>query len=167
MRLALTDLFQARWTEQIHDEWIRSLLANRPDIRRESLERCRELMNVHVPDCLVQDYESLIPKLSLPDQDDRHVLAAAIHSTAGVIVTFNLNDFPAEILDEYGIEAVHPDEFVVRLLQASPQAVVGAVRRQRLALRRPPTGTEEYLEMLKMCRLSGTAALLRGYEGEI
>ncbi|MFM7479481.1 MAG: PIN domain-containing protein, partial [Microcystis aeruginosa] len=25
MRLALTDLFRAKWTDEIHDEWIRNL----------------------------------------------------------------------------------------------------------------------------------------------
>ena len=53
MRLALTDLFQARWTDQIHDEWTRNVLANRPDLSPASLARCRRLMDEHVPDCLV------------------------------------------------------------------------------------------------------------------
>jgi len=71
MRLALTGLFQARWTEQIHDEWTRNVAANRPDITTESLARCRRLMDEHVPDCLVTEYEALIPTLALPDLDDR------------------------------------------------------------------------------------------------
>src|SRR3954464_11109127 len=94
MQLAVADLFQARWTDEIHDEWIRNVLSDRPDIRPESQARCRELMNRHVPDCLVVGYETLIPTLVLPDPDDRHVLAAAIHAQAEVIVTFNLRDFP-------------------------------------------------------------------------
>ena len=69
-----------KWTEAIHEEWIRSLLENRPDLTREQLERTRQLMNAHVRDCLVADYEDLIPVLTLPDPDDRHVLAAAIRS---------------------------------------------------------------------------------------
>lgn len=35
MRLALTDLFRARWTDRIHEEWIQTLLASRPDLKRE------------------------------------------------------------------------------------------------------------------------------------
>src|SRR5271166_4581634 len=101
MRLALTDLFQARWTDRIHDEWTRSVLGNRPDITPESLARCRQLMDEHVPDCLVTGYEALISTLSLPDPDDRHVLAAAVHAGAGYIVTFNLDDFPASVLEQF------------------------------------------------------------------
>ena len=105
MRLALTDLFRARWTDEIHDEWIRNVLANRPDLKREQLERTRTLMNAHVRDCLVNGYEDLIEGLDLPDPDDRHVLAAAIRTRASVIVTFNLDDFPADYLAKYGVEA--------------------------------------------------------------
>ena len=66
MQLALADLFQARWTDEIHDEWTRNVLANRPDISPASLARCRELMDEHVPDCLVTEYEALIPTLHFP-----------------------------------------------------------------------------------------------------
>jgi len=45
MHLALTDLFRAKWTDRIHDEWIRNVLEHRPDLRREQLERTRQLMN--------------------------------------------------------------------------------------------------------------------------
>jgi hypothetical protein len=87
MQLALADQFQARWTDQIHGEWTRNVLADRPDITPASLARCRRLMD-----------EPLIPTLTLPDPDDRHILAAAIHGEAEQIVTFNLGDFPASAL---------------------------------------------------------------------
>ena len=108
MHLALTDLFRAKWTEAIHEEWIRSVLENRPDLTRGQLERTRQLMDAHVRDCIVTDYEDLIPALTLPDSDDRHVLAAAIRSSTNVIVTFNLDDFPLETLKKWGIERSTP-----------------------------------------------------------
>ena len=73
MRLAVEDVYRARWTDIIHDEWIRNVLANRPDLRPEQLERTRELMNANVRDCLVVCFESLIPALELPDPDDRQL----------------------------------------------------------------------------------------------
>ena len=143
MQLALTDLFQARWTDAIHDEWTRSVLANRPDVTLESLARCRRLMDDHVPDCLVTGFEPLIPTLTLPDPDDRHVLAAAIHGEAEFIITFNLGDFAASALDPFHIEAVHPDEFIARLWDEQSATVLQAASLHRASLRRPPKSPAE------------------------
>lgn len=93
MHLALSDLFPAKWTNDIHNEWIGDVLKDRPDLTLQRLERTRTLMNSHVRDCLVTNYEELIPALTLPDPNDRHVLAAAIRSGSDVIVTYNLKDF--------------------------------------------------------------------------
>lgn len=64
MNLAITDLFRARWTDEIHDEWIRNVLRNRPDLTNERLQRTRDLMNSHVRDCLVSGYQDLIRPLA-------------------------------------------------------------------------------------------------------
>jgi len=98
MSLALTGLFRAKWTAAIHEEWIGNLLRNRDDLTRPQLERTRDLMDRAVPDALVAGYEELIDPLTLPDPDDRHVLAAAIRGRADVIVTSNLKDFPETAL---------------------------------------------------------------------
>jgi predicted nucleic acid-binding protein len=89
MRLTLTDLYRASWSNQIHNEWINAVLRNRPDLSKAQLERTRSLMNAHVRDALVDGYQTLIPALELPDPDDRHVLAAAVQCGADLIVTFN------------------------------------------------------------------------------
>lgn len=160
LRLAITDLFRARWTDEIHEEWIRNLRTNRPDLSPESLQRTRSLMNMAVPDCLITGYEGLIPQLSLPDPDDRHVLAAAIRGQAGVIVTYNLNDFPPATLAPYGIETQHPDEFVCHLFDLAPGAVCAAVRDQRNALQNPPKSVRELLDTFLSLQLAGTVAAL-------
>ena len=162
MQLALTDLFRARWTDQIHNEWIRNLLANRPELA-EQLERTRTLMNSHVRDCLVTGYEPLIEGLALPDPDDRHVLAAAIRTRASVIVTFNLKDFPANVLEPLGVESQHPDEFITHLIDLNPAAVCAAAKRQRASLKNPPHTVEEFLTTLEKQRLPETVAHLREF----
>jgi hypothetical protein len=167
MQLALTGLFQARWTNEIHDEWTRSVLANRPDISPEGLARCRQLMDAHVPDCLITEYESLIPGLNLPDANDRHVLAAAIHGGASVILTFNLADFPALVLREFHIEAMHPDEFVCRLWDEHPDSVVHAMILHRASLKRPPKSAIEYLASLEQCSLTELVAQLGPHAPEL
>jgi peroxiredoxin (alkyl hydroperoxide reductase subunit C) len=73
-------------------------------------------MNAAVRDSLVTGYEPLIDGLTLPDQDDRHVLAAAVRSGAQVIITSNLKDFPGDVLKSFGIEPQSPDEFVLQRL---------------------------------------------------
>ena len=163
MHLALTDLFRARWTDAIHDEWLRNVLKSRPDLTRPQLEHTRDLMNAHVRDCLITDYEDLIPVLALPDPDDRHVLAAAVRGRADVIVTFNLSDFPASALARHGVEARHPDEFVLRLLHLAPELVATAVRRQRQSLRNPPRSVDEFLATLERQSLTRTVARLRDF----
>jgi hypothetical protein len=163
MQLAESELFHPKWTDEIHDEWIRNLLANRPDLWLRQLERTRDLMNAHVPDCLVTGYEELIPVLTLPDPKDRHVLAAAIKPLSKVIVTFNLKHFPEEVLTTYGIEAQHPDEFVNNLLRLDALAVFAAVKRQRQSLKNPPKTVEEYLITLERQGLAKTVAELRHF----
>jgi hypothetical protein len=163
MQLAVTDLFLAKWSDVIHDEWIRNLLKNRPDLTAEQLAWTRGRMNAHVPDALVTGFEDLIPSLTLPDPDDRHVLAAAIHGRADVIVTKNLKHFPASTLARYGIEPQHPDEFVVQLLSLAPDIVCEAVQTHRLGLRRPPKSIDEYLATVEQQEMPRTVAALRQF----
>ena len=164
MHLALTDLFRARWSNAIHDEWIRSVLKNRPDLTRTQLERTRDLMNAHAYDALIQGYEDLIPALSLPDPDDRHVLAAAIRGRADVIVTYNLKDFPEEVVSVHGVTAQHPDEFLTHLIDLAPGAVLSAVQRLRLSLKKPAVSVEEYLATLQRQELSAFVSKLREFK---
>src|SRR5215469_3979823 len=77
LQLAVTDIYKARWTADIHREWIENLLENEPGRQRAALERTRDLMDQATRDAVVTGYKSLIGSLALPDSDDRHVLAAA------------------------------------------------------------------------------------------
>ena len=163
MHLVERDLFRAKWTEDIHQEWIGSLLRNRPALKRSQLERTRDLMNKHAEGCLVTNYEDLVPTLQLPDKDDRHVLAAAIRGRADVIVTSNLNDFPHHTLAKFGIEAQHPDQFITYLLDLAPSAVCTAAKRHRESLKNPPKTVDEYLETLEAAGLPQTVAGLKQF----
>ena len=115
-------------------------------------------MNAHARDALVSDFENLIDTLILPDLDDRHVPAAAIVGRADLIVTTNLKDFPAEILERWGIEAQHPDEFLTGQFQLSPPVFLKSVRTVRFRLKSPPKSVEEYLETLREQGLLATAS---------
>ena len=138
MWLGLSGRFRARWSQAIHEEWKRNLLINRPDTTLVQVDRTSDLMDRAIPDGLVEGYEALVVGLTLPDPNDRHVLAAAIRCGASVIVTFNERDFPNDLLAPYGIESQHPDEFVDNLLDLDAAAVVSAAQRQRARRQRPP-----------------------------
>jgi len=167
LNIATDKLIFPFWSEEIQDEWTRSLLRKRPDLMPESIERTRKRMAFHFPGSLVRGHESIIPTLALPDPNDRHVLAAAIHVKATYIVTFNLDDFPKAVLQQYGIEAMSPDEFVQQLIQRAPLPFLLAVRNHRLSLLRPPKTTNEYLATLEKQRLPKTIAFLREHESDI
>ena len=163
MWLGLSGRFRARWSQDIHEEWKRNLLLNRPDLARAQLDRTSDLMDRAIPDGLVDGYEELIKGLTLPDPDDRHVLAAAIRCGASVIVTFNQRDFPAELLASYGMESQHSDEFGDNLFDLDAAAVVAAAQRQRAQLKNPPIDVDRYLEILFRQGLVQTTKALATY----
>ena len=166
LQLALTELFRAKWTEKNHDEWTRNLLKNRPDIDPNKLKALRQAMNRVVPDCLVTEFESIVPTLNLPDPDDRHVLAAAIVAQANTIVTVNLKDFPKDVLSGYGIKAQHPDSFIAELLNLEPQRVKIAIQAIQNRLKNPPVSFDDYMKVLIKQGLNKSVSKLRQLQNE-
>jgi predicted nucleic acid-binding protein len=162
MYLAVTGIYRVKWSAEVQEEWISNLLLKREDLTREKLERTRELMERHAPDALVTGYQSLIAGLSLPDQNDRHVLAAAIRGKASVIITNNVKDFPAHELQIYDIEAQTPDDFINHLIGLYPAEVLQAAEEHRGSLKNPQKTSDEYLDTLNRQGLIDTVATLRG-----
>lgn len=161
MELAVGDVFEPRWTEEIHGEWMRNVLLNNPNLTIERLVRTKNLMNASIKNCLVTGYESIVPELELPDRGDRHVLAAAIHCGANLLVTFNLRDFPTENLRQYNIEPLHPDQFILRFLNFNFEGVCKAAQKQRIRLKNPPKTADEYLQTLVELGLPLSSAQMR------
>ena len=54
------------------------MLADRPDLTADVLERTRAEMDRHFPDAVVTGYPARAVGFDLPDPDDIHVLAAAM-----------------------------------------------------------------------------------------
>lgn len=160
MHFAVNDLYQPRWSARVHEEWMTALLRNRPDITRAQIERTRRLMEAAIDDAIVEGYEHLIPSLTLPDADDRHVLAAAIHCGATVLVTANLRDFPAPILTSFGLLAEHPDAFLLRLLNTDLELGLAAFEELCANRKNPPQTPRETVELLRRQGLTATAAAL-------
>lgn len=163
MRLSTEHVFMPRWSEKVHHEWMSNLLANRPDLSLERLKRTKDLMLRYNPSALVTDYEKHIPELTLPDPNDRHVLAAAIEGGCDVIVTFNLKDFPDDDLALYDLSAISPDLFVSQCLIDRPSQVSIAIQKQQQSLTSPPCSMNDLLQTLASCGLPDTVANLKRY----
>ncbi|WP_423459914.1 PIN domain-containing protein [Ottowia sp. VDI28] len=147
MSLATAGLYHARWTNQIHEEWTRNLAKNRPDIAHKLADVVR-VMNRAVPDCLVENYEGLVPSIVLPDQDDRHVVAAAIAGHADAIVSFNVDDFPLAELAKYNIEIQHPDTFLLNQIHLHKIGCLSAIKRMRERWKNPEFSAIKLVEIL-------------------
>jgi hypothetical protein len=163
MELAVADLYRAKWSDAVHEEWIKAVLLDRSDLTREQLERTRDLMNAHVRDALVVDFERLINALDLPDPNDCHVLAAAIKGRAD-LVTVNLKDFPSDMLARWGIEAQHPDDFLTHQFHLSQPLFLQAVKTVRLRLKHPPKSVGDYLDTLRAQGLLATVNAIEPFD---
>ncbi len=160
IQCAFDGLVEARWTDDIHDEWMRNLAANTPALPIERLEATRDKMKVVLPEADVTNYRSLIAGLELPDSDDRHVLAAAIASKASVIVTWNLKDFPARDILPHGVTSQSPDDFLTDLHVAFPDALISSIKRARLNLRKTKPTVEAFMEALRQSGLKKFSVVL-------
>lgn len=155
MQLAVDGAITLLWSEAVQDEWVRAVLRDRPELASR-LHRTRVMMADNLPGAAVTGYEHLIPTLSLPDPDDRHVLAAAIHGGASVLLTFNVKDFPAEASTS-GPAAVHPDDFLLLLATTAPDRVRMAAHQILDRLTMPPMTPEQYAATLARAGLPRTA----------
>ena len=113
------------------------------------------------PDAEVQDFEELIEDLKLPDLDDRHVLAVAIHCNADAIITFNQKDFPSKYVKEFNIDIYTPDKFLNLLYKLSPELVNKAFYNQLSSLKNPPKTKDELIETLVNCNLKSVKKLIK------
>lgn len=125
--VAGTGAFEPLWSERILEEWARAARkigpTGEPQARGEIA-----LCNAAFPKASVPPHAELEARLWLPDDNDIHVLAAAIAGHADVIVTLNAKDFPRGILAEEGLSRADPDAFLLGHWQAQPDMVqsVGA-----------------------------------------
>ncbi|WP_349262212.1 PIN domain-containing protein [Actinocrinis sp.] len=161
IRIGQSGLVEAKWTDMILDEMLRSLAKNRPDIDEAKLDVLRARVNEAVLDASVTGFEELIPGLDLPDPDDRHVLAAAIKCGAQVIVTNNVRHFPQSVLSRWGIEAKRPDEFVLDQIDLDVKVVYACVQQIVDSRKRSPETIDDVLRQLERSGLVEAAATLR------
>lgn len=161
IRLDIEGLCRLRWSDEVNEEWINALVRDR-GLPRAPLDQTRQLMDAAVPHARVTDYQHLMPGLNLPDPDDRHVLAAALHSGAPSLITFNLNDFPVTALPGTTLAVVHPDGWLAPVLAQHPQATARVLRWLVAPFKKPPLTTGDVAAALIQLQLPQSAAVLQG-----
>ncbi len=152
------ELYTPKWSVHIFDEWKEAMARN--GVPQEELLRRVDKANMAFPDALVVNYEGLIESLNLPDLKDRHVLAAAIKTNANVIVTNNLKDFPAEVLEPFDMSAKSADDFLTDIIDLNPQTAMEAFRKLVMNRRNPDLDEYEVLAALRKNGLKDTADYL-------
>lgn len=161
LSLASEGLFIPRWSSKIQEEWVNNLLKNRKDLSRNSLASTVRAMNDAFPTANVTDFEDLISTIYLPDNDDRHVLACAIKSSASLIVTFNTKDFIKSELNKYGIRVLNPDDLISDFTDSDLAVCCLAFKKMVKRLKKPPMTKDQVLSILIKCNLSISANNLR------
>ena len=158
----MAGLYAAKWTTAIEDEWTRNLELKRPELRGRLGAR-RDDMRSALPDweVPVAAWQPLVACMRLPDPNDVHVLAAAVAGHADCIVTANLRHFPNAVLRPYGIEAIHPDDFLIAQLDLDEFAALAAFRDMRARKKSPALNAEEFAHALERNGLVATANRLR------
>lgn len=167
LNIANEGLFNPRWTNEIHEEWIRNLVVKRPDLIKAKLKNAQVAMDSAFPNANIKNYKTLIEKLVLPDKNDRHVLAAAIKGKADIIITFNTKDFPLKYLNPYNIEVKSPDTFVSHIMDTNKFKVLEAFYNQVNSLKNPPQSIRTVLATLEKCGMNASTEKLRTVIGNI
>ena len=128
---------------------------------RERLARTRDLMDRVLPDASVPGWEARMEGLTLPDPDDRHVLAAAVAAGAATILTMNLRDFPEAALAPHGVATAHPDSFLYATHDADPAVMRASAEAAHAHLSRSAPTFDAFLDALDRQGFPGLVARLR------
>lgn len=152
------DLYTPKWSDHIFDEWVEVM--KRKGVTNDQIKQRTQMVNQAFPDALVENYHQLIDKLELPDEKDRHVLAAAVKINANLIVTNNLKDFPREVIGRYGLSAKSPDDFLTDIIDLNHEISVKSFREMVMRKKNPPYTELEVLDILRNVGLADTANYL-------
>ena len=167
VQAAVDRLVEARWTDEIHDEWMRNLMVQVPAIPMERLQVTRQLMNSALPTATIRGYEEHIPGVTLPDSDDRHVVAAGIAANASHVLTWNLRHFPANELKKFSLRRMTPDVFLSGLFDKIPDLVISSLANARRNLSKTRVSASDFIDILERQKLVQVAKRVEKYVSDL
>lgn len=156
------EIISIRWSAAILAEVIEHLTANLPTFDAAAGQRLVAAMTTAFPDAEVDINDAArerVASLRLPDEDDRHVLAAAVAAEAEILCTDNIKDFPAEVMEAVDIQALTADD-LLSLLAAEYRDEMHAVR-QTVVARLSGATDESTLAALRRAGAARAAKLIR------
>ena len=121
-------LYEPKWSEEIVRETTHTLESKLgwPSSLTAYFE---SELRAHFSEAWISGYEPLIPRMT-NDEKDRHVLAAAVHGQAPIIVTLNLRHFRPEHLAPWGIRALHPQSLLIEIFHQEESVVMTKLEQQ-------------------------------------
>ncbi len=153
--------FTPLWSARILEEWARAaarLGDGKEDVARGEIA----LLRANWPDSEIRYSPDLETSLQLPDENDRHVLAAAISGQAEILLTANLKDFPTRTLTVHGVIRRDPDSFLREIFDENQQ-VVGQVAKDVHQVAEQLSGQAwEMRKLMKKARLPRFGKALAG-----
>jgi hypothetical protein len=163
VQAAVDGLVEARWTDEIHDEWMRSVASRTPAVSMARLQNTRRLIDDALPAAMVTGYKHHVAAVHLPDPDDRHVVAAGIAAGATLILTWNLRDFPVKELQKFGLLRETPDTFLSDLYDRVPDLVISSLASARENLTSTQVSAADFINILDRQRLVQLAMRAQGH----
>jgi hypothetical protein len=166
LTLATHGFFSPKWSPAIRAEWTRNLAARLSQRSidadaQKRVDRIAAAMDTAFPDAEVITELAELDILEPVHSKDRHVVVTAIETQADAIVTFNITDFAAAHLKEHlKIEVMHPDDFIMDLVDLNEMRAVAAFRELRARKKNPQWGTGELVRRLRDASLVQTSIWL-------
>lgn len=154
LRVAEKGLYRPLWSDRILGEAQEAIEEIHPGI---DIAKRFTSMREAFGDALITGWDEIEPRIPLPDRDDWHVVATAIRGGADAIITANLADFPATALGPLGLEAIHPDEFLLDQLDLSPPTLLRVIQEQATRTRKPPLTPRDLATLLGRAGVPGFA----------
>ena len=165
LSLAEAELFRPRWSKRILDETEKAISAITKGNANASQQRAK--IESAFPDGLVTGFTNFEDTLGLPDPDDNHVLAAAIETSAAVIVTDNVKHFPATKLEPHSIEASSADDFIADVIDIFPSEAISALKLMRNRFSRPALDVETLIHRVEKSQMPQVAAAMKGHRASL
>lgn len=129
-------MYRPLWSSEILQE-VGDALESKIKASPQQRKRPIEQMDAAFPEASVQPAACLANSpTGIPDEKDRHVLAAAIAGHAQVIVTNNVKHFPQSYLSQFDILCHSADDFLIHQFHLNRSLVLDKLDGQAVKIHR-------------------------------